>query len=355
MMVKKVIYENNTKKAVLTILAIMAIYIAIHYLRLEEYATYGILIGISWLASSFSDSSNQLSLSLTYLGQLISVLAPGVIIGFLLTILKQQHAFRLGFATTLIAYFIVKIAEILLSMSFVNEFVIQSLAILLACTIALLLVKRVMKPSIIWPIIIGVALINVFAIPHITNAISKPIVENKQANELSEATAKMKFTAYYPNYIPDSLNVSEVKLEGYHNPQYQHQRVSYEVGKLEFVISEKLKNQEQVFNKTDNCDISAIWFEMRSKSEISQTMVNRSRDNLAICRMLGKTNDGHEVYIEANKSQFEFYYEEIDGTIIVMQHDTSPRPRYADDFEKEVLKVFNSMKALNSSRLTAGY
>jgi hypothetical protein len=121
------------------------------------------------------------------------------------------------------------------------------------------------------------------------------------------------------------------------------------------MISEKLKNQEPVFNKTDNCDISAIRFEMRSNSEVRQAIIDRSRDNLSICQMLGKTDSGHEVYIEANKSQFEFYYMEVDGTIIVMQHDKLLKPRYADDFEKEVLKIFNSMEKLDTSKLTAGY
>jgi hypothetical protein len=121
------------------------------------------------------------------------------------------------------------------------------------------------------------------------------------------------------------------------------------------MISEKLKNQDSVFNKTDNCDISAIWFEMRTKDAISDTRAASSRDNLVGCRLLGKTDDGREIYIKANKSQFEFYYMEIDNTIVVMQHDKSSRPRYTEDFKNEVLKLYNGMKRMEGADLKPGY
>ncbi|MNI75485.1 hypothetical protein D3C73_1316400 [compost metagenome] len=121
------------------------------------------------------------------------------------------------------------------------------------------------------------------------------------------------------------------------------------------MVREKLKNQDEIFNKTDNCDISTIWLAMGSKNEINPAEIANSRDNLSICRLLGKTDDGHDVYIKASKSQFVFYYMEINGTIIVANHDTAPQSRYSTDFEKEVLKMFNSMKPLGPSGLTAGY
>ena len=347
--------QNTTPKIIVSAVIIAGIYVAIEYFHLDDYMMYGLWMAASWIpATIMSTPARGASLLMQPL-QVIALLAPGIITGFTLAIFKQRAAFRVAFISTMIAYFISKVAAAFLLSAWISGLVVPFIAMLVGYAVAYLLVRRITRPVFSWLIIIALVLVNLLAIPIITRAISKPITDARQANELSLAVKDMKFTAYYPSYIPKGLGATQAKFEGYHNSKYQHPHVSYTVGKLEFMVSEKLKNQEPVFNKTDNCDVSAIWSAMRTKAEISQAEADKSRDNLAICRVLGKTDNGHEVYVKANKSQFKFYYMEVDGTIIAMEHDTAPKPRYADDFEKEVLKIFNSMEKLDTSKLVGGY
>lgn len=346
--------QKTTVKIIISAIIAASIYTAIEYFHIGDYMMYGVWMAASWIPTTL-DSPVHGSSPLLQPLQVVALLAPAIIIGFILAIFKQQTPFRTALISTMVAYFISKVVDAFFFTTWIDELIAPFLAMFVGYTLAYLLVRKITKPVLTWAIILSLVLLNLFAIPHITRSISKPITDARQANELSSAIKDTKFTTYYPSYIPEGLEATKAKLEGYHNSSYQHQRVSYNVGKLEFMISEKLKNQEQVFNKADNCDISSIWFEMRSKSEISQAKINQSRDNLTICRVLGKTDDGYEVYVKANKSQFEFYYMEIDGTIVVMQHDKLTKPRYANDFENEVLKIFNSLDKLDTSKLTAGY
>ena len=346
--------QKTTVKIIISAIVAASIYSAIQYFHIGDYMMYGVWMAASWAPTTSGSPVHGTSLLLQPL-QVVALLAPAIIIGFIFAIFKQQTPFRTAFISTMVAYFISKIVDAFFFTTWVDELIAPFLAMFVGYILAYLLVRKITKPVLTWAIILSLVLLNLFAIPHITKSISKPITDARQANELSSAVKDMKFTTYYPSYIPEGLETTKAKLEGYHSSAWQHQHVSYSVGKLEFMISEKLKNQEPVFNKTDNCDISAVWSTMRSKSEISQAKIDQSRDNLTICRMLGKTDDGYEVYIKANKSQFESYYMEIGDTIIVMQHDKLTRPRYANDFEKEVLKIFNSMDKLDTSKLTAGY
>lgn len=347
--------HNTTTKLIVSAVIIASIYTAIEYFHIDDYMMYGLWMVASWIPAAIMNTPPRGASLLMQPLQVVALLAPGIIIGFILAIFKKQAAFRVAFISTMIAYFISKVATAFLLSAWISGLVIPFVAMFVGYIIAHLSVRRITKPVFSWLIIIALVLLNLLAIPLITRAISKPITDARQANELSLAIKDMKFTAYYPGYIPQSLEATKAKFEGYHNPKYQHPHISYTVGKLEFMVSEKLKSQDPIFNKTDNCDISAIWSAMRTKAEISQAEADKSRDNLVICRVLGKTDDGHEVYVKANKSQFKFYYMEVDGTIIAMEHDTARKPRYADDFEKEVLKVFNSMEKLDTSKLVAGY
>lgn len=346
--------QKPTIKIIIGAIIAASIYGAIEYFHIGDYMMYGVWMALSWIPAAAGAPATGTNLLMQPL-QVVALLAPAIIIGFILAVSKQQAPFRIAFMSAMVAYFISKIIDAYFFITWIDEFVAPLIAMFIGYILAYLLVRKITKPIFIWIIVIALVLLNLFAIPFITRAISKPITDDRQASELSSAIKEMKFTPYYPAYIPEGLEATKAKLEGYHNSTWQHQHVSYNVGKLEFMISEKLKNQEPIFNKTDNCDISAIWFAMDNKAEISQAEADKSRDNLAVCRVLGKTDDGHEVYIKANRSQFESYYMEIDGTIIVMHHDKLLRPRYAADFEKEVLKIFNSMKKLDTSELAAGY
>lgn len=330
------------------------LYAAITYFHLDDYMMYGTGMIIGWAVSPLGASSDGLS----FLRQpltLIPLLAPGLVIGFLLTIAKQQHPFKVAFLGTMIAYFIIKVINAYQFYPWNAAVTIPLLAMLVGYSVAYLVVRWIRNAILVWLLVIALAAVNILAVPSLTRSISQPIAKAKQAAKLSEAAQALKFTAYYPHYTPAGLQMMPAKLEGYNYSAFQHTHVSYGAGRLEFMVSEKLKNQDQVFNKTDNCDISAIWFAMRSKNEINPTKIADSRDNLSVCRLLGKTDSGHDVYIKASKSQFVFYYMEVNGTIIVANHDTAPKSRYSEDFEQEVFKIFNSMKALDPSKLTAGY
>lgn len=330
------------------------LYAAIAYFNLDDYMMYGIGLIIGWVSSLIGTPSN----GLTFLQQplaLLQIVAPGLMIGFLLTIARQRNSFRIAFLGTMIAYFIVKVTDAYQFYPWNAAVTIPFLAMLVGYSIVYLVVRWIRNAIVVWLLVIALAAVNILVVPSLTRSISQPITKAKQAAKLSEAAQALKFTAYYPDYTPAGLQTTPAKLEGYNYSAFQHTHVSYSTGKLEFMVSEKLKDQDQVFNKTDNCDIGAIWFAMRSKNEINPAEIANSRDNLSICRLLGKTDSGHDVYIKASKSQFVFYYMEINGTIIVANHDTAPQSRYSTDFEKEVLKMFNSMKPLGPSGLTAGY
>jgi hypothetical protein len=253
------------------------------------------------------------------------------------------------------AYLLAKIVSTLLHVSTRYDLMIMVLTATIAAAGALWLVRHIKKLLYIWLLIAGLIIFSTVGLPYITNAIAKPIAAAKRQDDLKAAVGTLQFTAYYPSYAPTGLTKEPATLVGYHGTLSSHKRIEYQVGKVEFFVSEKLKNQDQIFNKTTNCDVSSIWFEGKFRSEILQSTIDRSLDNLSICQILGKTDDGNDVYIEANKSQFEFYYMEIGNSIIVSEYDKVNGPKYADNFRGEILKIYNSMKQLDISQIKAGY
>jgi len=346
-----------SQKQVVTIGIIVAISLAIAYLNLAQYIAMFIWMVYTWLMSNIfaSIASPLLASGLILLQKAIVLLIPGLILGFILKLFKIKDAFKLGFIVSLIAACIAPILAIFMHGSVIIQFFSLFISQIIAAVVGVLCAPRITKTVYVGMIIVGLVLFNLLALSYVTNFIGRPLAQAKRANELTQATSTLKFAPYYPAYIPEGLEAKQAKLEGYHNGTYQHKRVSYQIGTVEFMVSEKLKNQDPVFNKTDNCDIGQIWFTMRTKDQISQAEVDKSRDNLKICQVLGKTDTGYEVYIHAGKSQFEFYYMEIDGTIIVAERDKLLSPRYADDFQNEMMKVYNGMNKLDSTKLEAGY
>jgi len=346
--------KQNVKPLFLSTILVAGAYVVIQYFAIGSFFSAGVWMIVGSVLTVFGEVST-VSIPFAYATPLLVLIAPALIIGFFLAIFKQSYAFRIAFLSSMMAYFIASLFTFLAFYVPTIKLVIYFVTMAIAYVLSLLIIKKISRPLIVWAMIIGFAAVNVIVVPMITNATVRPIAEKRQMDELSSALDDLRFIVYYPTYIPDGLTATDAKLEGYHNTSYQHKHVSYEIGKVEVMISEKLKNQESVFNKKDNCDISAIWLEMRTKDEITQNRAQKSRDNLAPCHKIGTTDDGQEVYRESNNGQFEFYYAEIDETIIVMQHDKLPKPRYADDFEKEIMKVVNSMESLDYSRIKSGY
>ncbi|OJU88026.1 hypothetical protein BGO17_03565 [Candidatus Saccharibacteria bacterium 49-20] len=344
-----------SKSTLITAGIIVGTYLVGTYLGFTQHIVMFLWMAVSGLTAGFASSgANAASAVVSVAMQVLAILIPGVIVGFVLAVCKRQYAFRVGFMATLIAAFITPIVSIY-TLSDVMRFVVQFAVIVGAAFAALGIVKYVKKPLLGVLIVGGLVALNVFALQPALHALSRPISEAKQASELERAVSDIVFTPYHPTYIPSGLEATPAKLEGYHSTAYDHKRVTYKVGKVEFMVSEKLKNQDSLFNKTNNCDVSSIWFEMRTKDEVSQSRVERSLNNLSVCQVLGTTEGGVPIYIEAGKSQFEFYYMELDGTIIVAQHDTLPKPRYGEDFKNEMLKVYNGMRKVSVDELQVGY
>lgn len=341
---------NIMKKTFIFAALVSAIYVAIQLLNVNSFLSAGVWLLLGPFMST-ADTGTVLSIILSFAFQVLTLITPALIIGLFLAITKQPNPFRVALLSVLLTYLVSLILGFVLFYLPLLRFVIYFVGMFVAYFAAKAIVDRIRRPLPVWALISGLTVVSIVAAPIISNTIYRPVADKKHADMFATSLENLKFTAYYPTYIPNGLSATDAKFEGYQNLAFQHQHINYTIGKLEVRISEKLINQDGVFNKGDNCDISAVWFEMRSENEISPAKAESSRDNLAPCRILGKTKDGHEVYIEANKSQSEYYYMEVDGTIIVMQHDKLPRPRYASDFENEIMKIFNSMEELDSSKI----
>jgi len=346
-----------------TRIVIIAAVVGIVYLLIEHYSIgqYFVLglqmfTGILHLPS-MSDSSllNQI---LIYFFHVVSLLAPGIIIGFLLLIAKQKRPFQLAFISTLFAYILLTIGtDLVFAFGSVAAYVgiLTFVSMFIAYIVTRLLLSRVNNGFIILAIVAALVLISLLALPRLNSLIVRPIAQNNTAKELSAAVSKLEFTPYYPSYSPSGLALTPPKLTGYHSVLDDNVNVEYSAGRLEFKLAKALVNQDKVFNGATNCDISTIWFAMGSKSIIPQAKIDQSLDNLSICRVLGKTDSGYDVYAKTNKSQFAFYYMRVGDTIIVMDYDNLPKPGYGADIESEIFKIYNSMKRLDTSRITAGY
>ena len=347
--------QNTIKKLLISAAVVAVIYTLIHYLYLPNHMMYGIWIAIGSLLYTVTPEPS-LSISFAYASQFSMLLAPTLILGFVLAVFRQSSPFKVAFISTMITHPVLAIAGIFLSSVWIERFIVPLFAMFAAYILTILLLKRVNKSIFIWAIAVSLFAMNLTITPMVANRLSRSMAEDQQTKDLELAVKNIKFTAYYPSYVPEGLAASDAKLEGYRDRRYQHQHVSYQIGKLEIMMSEKLKNQDAVFNKTDNCDISSIMFEMKTKDEIPRARVERSRDNLSVCRVLGATQQGYNVYVEANsRSQFEFYYMEIDNTVVVMQHNKLLKPRYPEGFENEILKIYNSMNPIENSSLKPQY
>ncbi len=340
----------NLKKQIGIGALIGLLYVAIQHFTFTQYVAFGFMRFISLFIHA-QDSADALYVALNYVTEFIYIIITPLILGILLLILRQKYAFRTAFLTTAIAYLLYTLVSLLQLHLQILSLVFMFIAVIIAYLSTLFITRRINKTIIIWVIIVVLGLIDIFALPYITSPIVRAVSQNNAKNALNTAVQSMDFKGYYPTYVPSGLVAIHPELKGYGQASsYENEHIEFKIGKLEFLESKKLGNQDPVLNFTDNCDIGTVFFTTQFKSTISQADVDQSRDNLSICKTIGTTDAGYPVYVKANKSQFIFYFMAVGNTNVVMMHDTENGPRYPANFETEVFKIFNSMKEISPSQ-----
>jgi len=339
------------KSQLTTALIVSVVYTAIQYFALSRAATFGFmqLLGTLKLSTILGGG-----LVTNYLFLLMGILVPALLLYLLLSVLKKPHAFKTAVMSTMIAYLFytlltpfVKVTALSLVLYFVLE--------LVSFFFVVRLVEGAKKQLFTWLGVIVLIAFNLFVLPYLSNYISRVSYAGTSEQQMQAALNTLDFVPYFPAYIPKGLEVTRPKLNGYQDTKYANENIVYEIGNVEFRLSKVLKNQDKILNFQTNCDISTLWFEMSSSKEVGLSRITRSLDNLAICNKVGMTETGQDIYAEGREdSQYTFYYMAIGDTNIVAQYEKMRRPRYSDDFEKEIIKIFSSMQKLNNARITQG-
>jgi hypothetical protein len=220
--------------------------------------------------------------------------------------------------------------------------------------------QKIKPAKLAWTISLVLIVLSVFYQPPIVQqANHTQVTDTQYANQTNDqfaaAVKDLDFQPYYPDYIPPGLTATKPGLFGYRHTGYDNIYVGYRVGKVEIRQSAKLTNQDKVMNFTTNCDVSIVWFAMAAGQSVSDFNLKQSLDNLTKCKVIGKTDAGQNIYKKgADDLQYAFYFMNAGGTNVVIQYDQEVKPRYDATFEQQIIKLLNSMKPLDKSKLIKG-
>lgn len=235
----------------------------------------------------------------------------------------------------------------------INSLLLNFLLALLVTVLAYIMMGRVKNTVIAWSLVVFTIGIALYIQPRIVSTIVRQQSHAKSEELFKDTLESLTFEVYYPTYLPTGMKLSEPVIYGYSQNRYSNIYAQYNIDRIEITQGGLLGKQNQIMNFTNHCDIPVVLSNVLQSPTIRDRDIERSIQRPHGCNLIATTVSGKKVYFE-ERGQWVWFYTQLGSTNIIFKFDRINGQEYDAELQLEILKVIDSMQALDKDRLVRG-